>query len=279
MQAICVSDIHGNEVKFRKLCGYIRLHLPEAVFIAGDILPNYYVTDPEVYIKDFLKPLFTDLKEELNQNYPDIYLIPGNDDAAVSCEYFELLEVKELLYFVNNEIISKKDYSVIGYPYIPPTPFLLKDWEKYDVSRYLPRNTVSPEEGLRTINIPANLQRYSTIIDDLNILSEEIEDFKKTICLFHSPPYETNLDKIYGKNIHGQIEIMSVGSIAIRRFIEKHQPLITLHGHIHESSEISGNWQDKIGETYCFNTAYNGSELAVIQFDTDDLENSKRILI
>ena len=146
MKALCISDVHGNEVNFRKLCGYIRQYLPEAVFIAGDILPNYYVTDSEDFIKDFLKPLFTDLKEELKQNYPDIYLIPGNDDAAVSCEYFEWMEIKELLYFVNNKVIHKDKYAVIGYPYVPPTPFLLKDWEKFDISRYVPRDTVSPED-------------------------------------------------------------------------------------------------------------------------------------
>ena len=279
MHAICISDVHGNEVNFRKLCGYIRQYLPEAVFIAGDILPNYYVTDPEEFIKDFLKPLFTDLKEELKQNYPAIYLIPGNDDAAVSCEYFEMLETKELLYFVNKKVIKKDEYTVIGYPYIPPTPFLLKDWEKYDVSRFVPRDTVSPEDGIRSIEIPANIKKYGTIKDDLDELSEEINDFSNTICLFHSPPVETNLDKIYANNINGDKRILSVGSYAIRKFIEKKQPLITFHGHIHESSDISGKWDDFIGGTYCVNAAHSGNELAVTVFDTDDLGKTKRILL
>ncbi|MEO8514181.1 MAG: metallophosphoesterase [Ignavibacteria bacterium] len=279
MRAICSSDIHGNEVNFRKLCAYIRLKLPEAVFIGGDALPNYYVTDPEDFIKDFLSPLFTDLKSELNQNYPDIYLIPGNDDAAICCEHFEMLEIKKLLYFLNKRVVSKNDLKIIGYPFIPPTPFLLKDWEKYDISRYVPRDAVSPEDGIRTIAVPENIKKFSTIKDDLNELSKEVNDFRKTICLFHAPPVDTNLDKIYANNINGEKEVLSVGSYAIRKFIERNQPLLTLHGHIHESTQITTNWQDKIGNSYCFNSAHLGNELAVIEFDTDEPGNAVRILI
>lgn len=33
-----------------------------------------------------------------------------------------------------------------------------------------------------------------------------------------------------------------VGSIALRRFIEARQPLLTLHGHVHESARLTGSW-------------------------------------
>ena len=279
MKAICLSDIHGNDVKYRKLCGYIKQTLPDAVFIAGDVLPNYYVTEPLEFIDDTLKPLLSDLKEEMKQAYPDIFLITGNDDAAVSCEHLRYLELKGLIHFANKMVMDQKGYTVLGYPYVPPTPFLLKDWEKYDVSRYLPRDTVSPEDGIRTVDVPANIKKYTTIKDDLDELSEEVTDFNRTICVFHSPPCDTNLDKIYGKSIDGNKEILSVGSYAIRKFIEKNQPLVTIHGHIHESTDITGNWQDKIGSTVCFNAANSGSELAIIEFESESPGNAVRILI
>ena len=279
MKAICVSDIHGNDVKYRKLCTHIKQELPEAVFIAGDVLPNYYITDPKDFIEDTLKPLLSELKDELGVRYPEIFLITGNDDAAVSCEHLAYLELKGLIRFVNKMVINSPAYTVLGYPYVPPTPFLLKDWEKYDISRYLPRDTVSPEEGIRTIEVPANIKKYTTIKDDLAELSEEVTDFSKTICLFHAPPVETNLDKIFGKGINGDKEILSIGSYAIRKFIEKNQPLITIHGHIHESTDISGYWQDRLGRTICFNAATAGSELSIIEFDTDSSENAVRVLI
>jgi Icc-related predicted phosphoesterase len=40
-----------------------------------------------------------------------------------------------------------------------------------------------------------------------------------------------------------------VGSQAIYKFIEKNQPLLTLHGHIHESPAKSGVWKAKVGKT------------------------------
>lgn len=279
MKAICLSDVHGNDVKYRKLCTYIKQNLPVAVFIAGDILPNYYVTEPIEFIENTLQPLLSELKDEINEQYPDIFLITGNDDAAISCEHLRYLELKGLIRFPNKLVINQPGYSVLGYPFVPPTPFLLKDWEKYDVSRYLPRDTVSPEDGIRTVEIPANMKKYTTIKDDLDELSKDVGDFSKSICLFHSPPVETNLDKIYGSGINGDKVILSVGSYAIRKFIEKHQPLVTIHGHIHESTDITGNWQDRIGETFCFNAANSGSGLALIEFDTKFPENAVRVVI
>ena len=70
-----------------------------------------------------------------------------------------------------------------------------------------------------------------------------------------------------------------MGSIAIKNFIEEKQPLLTLHGHIHESARITGNWKDKIGKTICFGAAHDGPELAIVQFDLDDLTKAGRILI
>jgi Icc-related predicted phosphoesterase len=70
-----------------------------------------------------------------------------------------------------------------------------------------------------------------------------------------------------------------VGSIAIQRFIKTHQPLLTLHGHIHESVRITGLWKEKIGRTFSFTAAYDGPELAVVRFDTNHLENAVRELL
>ena len=77
---------------------------------------------------------------------------------------------------------------------------------------------------------------------------------------------------------HAPVDV-HVGSIAIKRFIEKKQPHITLHGHIHESARITGSWRDKIGKTYCFSAAHDGPELAIVKFDSDRPEEAERILI
>ena len=38
-----------------------------------------------------------------------------------------------------------------------------------------------------------------------------------------------------------------VGSIAVKRFIEERQPLLTLHGHVHEAARLTGEWKIRIG--------------------------------
>jgi Icc-related predicted phosphoesterase len=212
-------------------------------------------------------------------NYPAIFVITGNDDPAAASVYIDDLENYGLITFLNNRIIDFKDIRIFGYPYVPPTPFQLKDWEKYDVSRFVPRGAVSPEEGFRTIQVPLNIIQHSTIKDDLLEFSLELKNFNKVIGLFHTPPNDTNLDKLIGKDINGNKQLQSAGSFAVRRFIESSKPKITLHGHLHESADLSGSWNDRIGETYCFNAAQSGEKLALVKLDTDQPEKAIRILL
>jgi Icc-related predicted phosphoesterase len=70
-----------------------------------------------------------------------------------------------------------------------------------------------------------------------------------------------------------------VGSIAVKRFIKARQPLVTLHGHIHESAGITGSWREKIGRTHMFSAAHDGSQLALVRFDLENLDGATRELI
>ncbi len=170
--------------------------------------------------------------------------------------------------------------GIYGYNYVPPTPFHLKDWEKYDVSRYVDPGCISPEDGKHSKKLEKNEIKYSTIQNDIKELVKE-KNLDKSIFLFHSPPYKTKLDRaaLDGKKIdHVPLDV-HVGSIAIRRFIENQQPLLTLHGHIHESAEITGTWKDRIGKTYSFSAAHNGSELALVKFNLESLDKSERKII
>jgi Icc-related predicted phosphoesterase len=82
-----------------------------------------------------------------------------------------------------------------------------------------------------------------------------------------------------GKKIDGVPLDLHVGSIAVQRFIESRQPLLTLHGHVHESARLTGHWRDKIGNTHVFGAAHDGPELALVHFDPADLENAERELL
>lgn len=279
MRAFFVSDLHGDEEKYDKLFDLILKETPDSVFIGGDVFPVYYAFPPDQFMESFLTPRLEKLKLTLQSNYPGIYIITGNDDPAFTVPLLEKMDKNGLIFFSNNRKLTKGSYTVFGYPYVPPTPFMLKDFEKYDISRFIPRGSVSPEEGFRTVSIEANKIKWSTIKYDLNDLTYGFESFDKCLMLFHSPPYDTNLDKMIGQDIDGIDELTNVGSIAIRKFIELNQPLLTMHGHIHESPALSGSWRDMIGNTTCFSAACEANELAVIKFDTNDLQQASRILI
>ena len=170
--------------------------------------------------------------------------------------------------------------NIVGYSYVPPTPFQLKDWERYDISQYVDVGAISPEQGRRTIDVSLDEIKFSTIAEDLEKLSKQ-SPATNTIYLFHSPPYHSCLDRadLHGKKVdHAPIDV-NVGSIAIQQFIKAYQPLLTLHGHVHESTHITGCWKEIIGRTYSFSAAHYGPELAVVRFNTNHLENSTRELI
>jgi Icc-related predicted phosphoesterase len=157
---------------------------------------------------------------------------------------------------------------------------MLKDWERYDISTYVDPLCIAPEEGWLSVPVSKEILKRQTIQTDLQKLAQD-NDLSHAIFLFHSPPYDTGLDRaaLDGKRVdHADLDV-HVGSIAIRRFIESRQPLLTLHGHIHESARITGMWKQRIGQTFAFSAAHDGSELALVRFDLDDLETATRELI
>ena len=95
------------------------------------------------------------------------------------------------------------------------------------------------------------------------------DDLGKAIFLFHSPPHGCNLDRaaLDGRRIDGVQVDVHVGSTAIRRFIEKRHPMLTLHGHIHESTRITGLWKEQFNGTVSFNGSHDGPELSLVRFD------------
>ena len=281
-----VSDLHGHRSRCEKLFGLIAQEKPRAVFIGGDIMPSALALNQSVYeayndfIDGFLVPQFLELKDLLGGEYPEIFLILGNDDGKFVEPNINKWEEQGIWNYIHLKKVPFGKYNIYGYNYVPPTPFRLKDWEKYDVSRYVDPGCISPEEGKYTVEVEMNKIKYSTIKKDLELLTGN-DDVSGSIFLFHSPPYKTNLDvaPLAGKEIDNAPLDVNVGSVAIKQFIEKRQPLVTLHGHIHESSTITGSWKDKIGKTICFSAAYEGKELALVRFNPEEPEKAERELV
>lgn len=106
-------------------------------------------------------------------------------------------------------------------------------------------------------------------------LAEQVRDMSKCIFNIHIPPYDTDLDKgtLYDSNLKPVLDGDSlatapVGSKAVREAIEKYQPLLSLHGNVHESRGVT-----RIGRTICINagTDYDQGMLrgALIEIGAD----------
>jgi Icc-related predicted phosphoesterase len=121
---------------------------------------------------------------------------------------------------------------------------------------------------------PWNTHREETeeaLGDRIESMAKQIPDASHAIFNLHCPPYKSGLDEAPAidadlKLLHGGRALRPVGSTAVRSAIEKHQPLLSLHGHIHESKGAI-----KIGKTLSINpgSSYEEGMLmgAIIQLD------------
>jgi uncharacterized protein len=282
VRCLFASDLHGRVDRYRKLLAAVEGGRPDAVFLGGDLLPHgaWAQADRDDFFDDFLGPELERVMSALGDRYPRVLAILGNDDPRTAVAGLERLEARGLLEHVHGRKTTLGDATVYGYACVPPTPFLLKDWERYDVSRYVEPGCVSPEEGRRTVSVPANQIAFGTISRDLAALAGE-DDLTHAVVLFHAPPHDTTLDRaaLDGTVIdHVQVDV-HVGSIAIRRFIEASHPALTLHGHVHESARLTGAWRDRIGATVLLSAAHDGPELALVRFELENPDGATRELV
>jgi Icc-related predicted phosphoesterase len=83
----------------------------------------------------------------------------------------------------------------------------------------------------------------------------QASDERRVVFNAHVPPYDTGLDDapVLDANLTvtqqaGQVKLGPVGSTAVRAAIERHQPVASLHGHVHESAGFR-----RLGDTIAFN--------------------------
>jgi len=284
-----VSDLHGQLGRYEKLFKQLLHEKPAALFIGGDILPSPYAAlrnGYEIPFKDFINeylvPQLKQIKETLGNSYPRIFVILGNDDARREEEKMLAAAQLGIWEYCHNRSIRWENFTVYGYTYIPPSPFRLKDWEHFDVTDYVRPGCFAPTDpkGVFTVPIDIDQLNITTIEEDLKKLTGN-NHLNNTIFLFHSPPHRCKLDRAALDNQRiNDIQVdVHVGSVAIQRFIARRQPLLTLHGHIHESTRLTGSWQETFNSTTAFNASHDGPELALIRFNPHCPHKATRQLI
>jgi Icc-related predicted phosphoesterase len=291
-KCILVADLHGNVAQYNTLRQIIIKEHVSFVFFAGDLLPKdggrwhlgntvRTIQAQRIFLENFLIDYLRDLGK-----YTYVYAIFGNDDFRSN--YDLVCNIGDKVRFLNKEVVrlplSRQELYVAGYPQVALTPFLHKDWEQWDDAiGTLPhkRHTIEGYDSYggvhRPISFEYNADGRPTIAADLAKLARE-SDPRKTLYLMHEVPFGTPLDQIATDNSFMEDGGIHVGSRAIRAFIETEQPLLTMHGHIHETLRESGAFRWDCGNSISITPSHNykGETLSYVMFDLPSLNNIAR---
>jgi Icc-related predicted phosphoesterase len=171
--------------------------------------------------------------ERAADNGDHVYVIAGNDDP-----WFvdELLAAARHLEFCDDRVVRVGEHEMVSCSYANPTPW----------------------------NSPRELDE-DALYERLKRLTDRLEAPRRAIFNLHVPPYDSGLDTATQLDDDlrpvyrgGQPVEIPVGSHAVRQIIEEHQPVLSLHGHIHESRGAA-----RIGDTLALNSGseYNTGRL------------------
>jgi Icc-related predicted phosphoesterase len=178
-------------------------------------------------------------KDKLGGSGVRVFVCPGNDDEM---EVDDVVRKSEMVQLGEGKLVEIDGFSMISTGWSNHTP-----WNTH-------REETEEQLGER-----------------IEAMAMQIKDPSHAIFNLHCPPYKSGLDEAPAidadlKLLHGGRALRPVGSTAVRESIEKHQPLLSLHGHIHESKGAV-----KLGKTLAINpgSSYEEGMLmgAIIQLD------------
>ncbi|MFW9906493.1 MAG: hypothetical protein ACFFFH_19430 [Candidatus Thorarchaeota archaeon] len=180
-----------------------------------------------------------------------IILCTGNDDSFI---VDKIINKDHRVDLGDERNIDLDDnHEMISYGWTTPTP-----WQSY-------RETT--EEIIK--------ERIDELVSTIN-------NIDNSIFCFHCPPYNTLLDKTLisrSKNrLIGFGSFYSIGSKSIKQAIQRYQPLLSLHGHVHKLVTVSHSpGSIMIGRTHCLNP---GSEYSanILKGFLIDLKNNNKIV-
>lgn len=145
----------------------------------------------------------------------------GNDDTF---DIDAVVEASPCVTFAEGKLVDLDGFSLVSMGYTNPTP-----WDTF---------REAPEADLA--------KRIDAVVS-------QVPDMGRAIFNFHAPPYGTGLDDAPAldetlRPMHGGAVMKPVGSTAVRDAIVSNQPMLSIHGHIHESRGVK-----KMGRTLAIN--------------------------
>jgi len=277
------SDIHGSERVFRKFLNAAKFYKVQAVLFGGDLTGKVMIpfvetspgvfeaevsgtahvvsdgtalaeleqfvrdtgsypyrttpeemaalqSDPGLVTEVFNRAMLTTAEkwvtladERLRAAGIPALMMPGNDDEP---EVKKILAQGDWITDAEDKLVDLNGYQVISFGWATTTPW------------HSPREISDAELGSR-----------------LDALAAQLDPDEPAIFNFHDPSARSGLDMAYAMTgdmkvqmAGGQPMLAPVGSTSVRQLIERVQPVLSLHGHIHESRAAR-----KIGRTVAIN--------------------------
>lgn len=268
MRICYTSDLHGRPNLYDQIDELLLAEHPAALILGGDLFADGDHRDPIPSQLEHVDEIVTTRFAAWRRRQPDLQivcLIGNHDWLAVEARLRSHMAAGQLVYPTLDAPVTVAGLPTLGYGHTPWTPHVTKDFERLD----LPEDTLPTEGGLvcdpdslhvKAVTAEKYFRHQPSLADEL---AEAAVPPGPWLFICHAPPFETYLDRL------PTVE-HPIGSRAVRRFIEAHQPLVALHGHIHESPEVTGHYVDRIGQTLCINPGQDHDRLHAAIFDTDD---------
>lgn len=288
------TDIHGSERCFRKFLNAGKFYKADVVILAGDITGKIVVPIIEQAdgtclssfagseIRSRSEDEVQDLEKSIRDSgyYP--YRTDTNEMASLESNKEKvdrlftqlMMDTVERWIMIAEERLRDSNIKC----FISPG-----NDDRWEVDEPLKKSKVivNPEERIvelddhhemitlgLTNHTPWNSPREvdeDKLAEKINQMAAGVSNMRSCIFNLHCPPYGTEidtapkLDETLKPSISGgQLVTAPAGSTAVRDSITKYQPMVGLHGHIHESRGVT-----TIGQTKCFNpgSEYGGGVL------------------
>ena len=161
-------------------------------------------------MKERLRNWLNLAEERLKGSGVTVVINAGNDDAL---ELDSILDSSDFIIHPEGKVVEINGYEMISTGYANMTPW------------HAPRDI--PEEELEK---------------KIEEMASRVKNMQSAIFNIHPPPYNTGLDmapkvdeNLRPEALPGTVIMVPVGSVSVRKLEEKYQPMLGLHGHVHES--------------------------------------------
>jgi Icc-related predicted phosphoesterase len=276
------TDIHGSETCWRKLVNAGNFYNVDTIILGGDIAGKgtqlILEEKPGIWITDFLgadvraedKDALLKLENRIrNAGFYPYVASPSefaifSDSADYRDQIFQKVVTKSIHQWIDYAEQKLKDSNrrILVTAGNDDPEFIDDLFQHSDIIQWAERKIVLLDENHEILNegysnrTPWNTHREydeDRLLEVLTTQAEQLKDVKNAIFNIHVPPYNSQIDSAplmdaQLRPVDGGQTRVPVGSTAVRKLIEKYQPMLGLHGHIHEAKGST-----KIGRTICIN--------------------------